>query len=160
MKLVIYTQYQENYGAHDWDGEGACPQYWKMKGGSTFVVEGLTAEQARGAVESGCPTLRGLIEYRNEGSREDVVDVIILADDDVVGEPWETPTKLTCKDGQWVASEVEENGEYGYMRREIARKSAEWVMLPGGERKDFRVMYTMSDGRVVDHAGLEQALVA
>lgn len=33
MQLLITTQIQENYGAHDWDGEGACPQYWKFKGG-------------------------------------------------------------------------------------------------------------------------------
>jgi hypothetical protein len=32
MKLMITTQIQENYGAHDWDGVGACPQYWKFKG--------------------------------------------------------------------------------------------------------------------------------
>lgn len=36
--LVIRTQFMENYGAHDWDGEGACPQYWKMKGGSEYKV--------------------------------------------------------------------------------------------------------------------------
>jgi len=41
MKLVIDTQYMENYGAHDWDGEGACPQRWKAKGGSSFMVECL-----------------------------------------------------------------------------------------------------------------------
>ena len=38
MRLVIHTQYRENYGAHDWDGKGECPQYWKLKGGSTYVV--------------------------------------------------------------------------------------------------------------------------
>ena len=36
--LVIRTQYEENYGAHDWDGEGQCPQYWKMKGGSEYKI--------------------------------------------------------------------------------------------------------------------------
>jgi len=36
--LVIRTQFMENYGAHDWDGEGECPQYWKMKGGSEYKV--------------------------------------------------------------------------------------------------------------------------
>jgi len=41
MILVITTQYQENYGAHDWDGQGECPQYWKMKGGSEFKVTGV-----------------------------------------------------------------------------------------------------------------------
>ena len=39
MKVVIYTQFRENYGAHDWDGKGECPQYWKNKGGSCYVVE-------------------------------------------------------------------------------------------------------------------------
>jgi hypothetical protein len=38
MKLVIRTQFMENYGAHDWDGEGECPQYWKMKGGSEYMI--------------------------------------------------------------------------------------------------------------------------
>ena len=43
--LVIQTQYKENYGAHDWDGKGECPQYWKFKGGSTYFVTNLTSEQ-------------------------------------------------------------------------------------------------------------------
>ena len=38
MKLIISTQVRENYGAHDWDGEGSCPQYWKYKGGSEYAV--------------------------------------------------------------------------------------------------------------------------
>jgi len=44
MKLVIHTQFRENYGAHDWDGAGECPQYWKNKGGDTYVVEVSLAE--------------------------------------------------------------------------------------------------------------------
>lgn len=39
MKLVIHTQFRENYGAHDWNGEGECPQYWKFKGGDTYIIE-------------------------------------------------------------------------------------------------------------------------
>ena len=38
MMLVIRTQYMENYGAHDWDGTGDCPQYWKAKGGSEYKI--------------------------------------------------------------------------------------------------------------------------
>ena len=44
MKLVIQTQFKENYGAHDWDGRGECPQYWKFKGGDTYVIEVSLAE--------------------------------------------------------------------------------------------------------------------
>ena len=38
MMLVIHTQFYENYGAHDWDGTGECPQYWKAKGGSDYKI--------------------------------------------------------------------------------------------------------------------------
>jgi hypothetical protein len=38
MLLIIDTQYSENYAAHDWDGEGICPQGWKQKGGSSYKV--------------------------------------------------------------------------------------------------------------------------
>ena len=38
MMIVIRTQFHENYGAHDWDGEGECPQYWKAKGGSEYKI--------------------------------------------------------------------------------------------------------------------------
>jgi hypothetical protein len=158
MKLAIYTQYAENYGAHDWDGTGECPQYWKMKGGSTFVVENLSVEQARNAIESDIPTLRGLIEYSNHGARESVVDFSILDNDVEVSEPWETVTRLAYVDGRWVATEVEENGEYGYMRREVKVKSSSWVMVQGGERTEYKCEYELVDGRVVDQDKLGEAL--
>ena len=36
---LITTQYRENYGAHDWDGTGECPQYWKNKGGYDYMIK-------------------------------------------------------------------------------------------------------------------------
>ena len=41
MKIVISTQFRENYGAHDWDGTGECPQYWKFKGGSEYIIDNV-----------------------------------------------------------------------------------------------------------------------
>ena len=41
MKLVIITQVRENYGAHDWDGQGSVPQYWKNKSGSDYIVDDI-----------------------------------------------------------------------------------------------------------------------
>jgi len=37
-RLVAQFQYRENYAAHDWDGTGECPQYWKFKGGASVNV--------------------------------------------------------------------------------------------------------------------------
>lgn len=146
MKLVIYTQYMENYGAHDWDGKGSCPQYWKMKGGNTYVVENLTPAQCRKAVESGCPTLRSLIEYSNDGSREYVVGVTVLEDKEKVGDEWETPVKLSYENGAWVAREQLENDEYACMNHKIARCVKSWIMLTGGDRRDYTAIYTLKTG--------------
>ncbi len=43
--ICALFQYKENYGAHDWDGLGLCPQYWKNKGGrSVLIADGVTQE--------------------------------------------------------------------------------------------------------------------
>ena len=42
MKFVVTTQFLENYGAHCEDGKFSSGNaYWKMKGGSDFIVTGL-----------------------------------------------------------------------------------------------------------------------
>lgn len=38
FRIVLSTQIHENYGAHDWDGKGECPQYWKAKGGNEYQL--------------------------------------------------------------------------------------------------------------------------
>jgi hypothetical protein len=146
MKIVISTQIRENYGAHDWDGEGACPQYWKCKGGDTYVVPNLTVAQVLKVKDQGIPTLKALIESRNEGFEEYVVDWSILDDDAKVCDEWETPFELFWEQGRWIARRTVENGEYGYMRREVASKSEQYDMLMAGGRENYRVVYTMRNG--------------
>jgi hypothetical protein len=76
MKLLITTQVYENYGAHDWDGKGECPQYWKAKGGSDYVVK-----QFKGDPTTAVMALRDQIEESNEGYRESIIDFRLVADD-------------------------------------------------------------------------------
>ena len=75
MMLVIDTQYMENYGAHDWDGQGECPQYWKAKGGSDYVVKKFTGDATMAVL-----CLRAQIECDNEGFREKIIDFRIVKD--------------------------------------------------------------------------------
>ena len=77
MKLLITTQVYENYCAHDWDGKGACPQYWKAKGGSDYVVKNINVNQVTETVMA----IRGQIEQDNDAFRETVIDWSIVADD-------------------------------------------------------------------------------
>lgn len=158
MKIVITTQIRENYGAHDWDGKGACPQYWKCKGGDVYVVPNLTVAQVLKVKESGIPTLKALIESRNEGFEEYVVDWAILDNDAKVADEWETPFELHFTSGRWIANRTVENGEYSYMRSEVERKTEEYDMLPSGERGNYRVVYTMRNGDIVNGKDVEAYL--
>ena len=77
-KLLITTQVYENYGAHDWDGVGECPQYWKAKGGSDYVVKKF---KDLSKVTETVMALRGQIECDNEHFRESIIGWEIVADD-------------------------------------------------------------------------------
>jgi hypothetical protein len=48
---IVATQVRENYGAHDWDGTGECPQYWKFKGGNDYRVQAESLEAAMQMVQ-------------------------------------------------------------------------------------------------------------
>ena len=76
MMLVIRTQYMENYGAHDWDGTGECPQYWKMKGGSEYKITNVPLNIDYQEVVS-----MANVERDNEYCREYILDWSMEADD-------------------------------------------------------------------------------
>jgi len=158
MKIVIYTQIRENYGAHDWDGKGECPQYWKFKGGDVYVVPNLTVAQVLKIKEQGIPTLTSLIETRNEGFEEYIINWNILDDDAKVGEAWDTPFDLFWEQGRWVARRTVDNDEYSFMRREIASKTEQYDMAMGGERTNYRVVYVMRNGDVVSDEQAQEYL--
>jgi hypothetical protein len=67
MKLLINTQFMENYGAHDWDGVGECPQYWKFKGGEDYFFRMGTDDY----------DIPKLVDY----SRQYIVGYEVVADD-------------------------------------------------------------------------------
>ena len=76
-KLLITTQVYENYGAHDWDGVGECPQYWKAKGGNDYVVKRINVNSVTETVMA----LRGQIEQDNQGFRETIIGWEVVAND-------------------------------------------------------------------------------
>lgn len=161
MKIFIQTQVRENYGAHDWNGEGECPQYWKCKGGNTFVVPNLTVNQVMKIKDKGIPTLKTLIEERNDYYQEDVIDWGIYDNEALVGDEWETPFELFWEQGRWVARRTIANDDhYGYMRREIASKTEQYDMLMDGGRENYSDTYVLRDGRVVNGKNLSAALAA
>ena len=80
MKLHITCQYMENYGAHDWDGKGECPQYWKFKGGEDFFYPlGQFAPNAEHNEEL-IEYFRPQVEWDDVGSRQYIVGYGIVED--------------------------------------------------------------------------------
>lgn len=78
-KLLISSQLYENYGAHDWDGTGACPQYWKAKGSSDYVVLNFTGGDAEAT--DAVVALSPRIECDDDFCRETVMGWTLVADD-------------------------------------------------------------------------------
>jgi hypothetical protein len=81
MQLLITTQTQENYGAHDWDGTGTCPSYWKFKGGQDYKFDlGTTLRNAQSLAEL-VEHFRGQIEEDNDYYRNHIIGYEVVADD-------------------------------------------------------------------------------
>jgi hypothetical protein len=108
MMLVIRTQFMENYGAHDWDGTGECPQYWKMKGGSEYKITNVPLNIDYQEVVS-----MANVEKDNEYCREYILDWSLESDDYL---SWFEKSQLeydgviACKEPTIEYSEL--NGEY------------------------------------------------
>jgi hypothetical protein len=81
MQLLITTQTQENYGAHDWDGVGECPQYWKFKGGQDYKYSlGSTLRNAD-TIQEIVEYFRPRIEEDNQYYRNHIIGYEVVADD-------------------------------------------------------------------------------
>lgn len=76
MMLVITTQIHENYGAHDWNGEGECPQYWKAKGGHEYKVLNVPLN-----IDYTEVVAMAKVEENSNYWRETVIDWSVEADD-------------------------------------------------------------------------------
>ena len=72
MKILITTQYRENYGTVE-------EPYWKFKGGEDYFILGVDPlKTAPGLLVE---QVRGEIEYANPMSEEYILDWELVADD-------------------------------------------------------------------------------
>ena len=155
QKLVIQTQYRENYAYPDWDGKGECPQAWKFKGGSTYVINSF---KDFNKVTEVMKQLDALISFGNEGFEEYILSWEIVPQARKVCEDWETVTQLWLNPvGKWEALKITNNREDGYMRSEILEKTESWIMAPNNERGQYKAEYLMEDGDfAINDEGLKE----
>ena len=157
MKLIIETQFHENYGAHDWDGKGECPQRWKAKGGDTFVVENLSERDVRRIQEGGIPTLTSLIEQSDDYYRTTIIDCQVVENGVALWATWETPTILSPEKGKWVGRQTVDND--GSYCDPISKRRVTYVLGKAGERIDQTVTYLMvGDTDWISYSEMEKRL--
>lgn len=124
MKLVINTQFTENYGAHDWDGTGECPQHWKNKGGSVYVAD-IRKGMDKEVMEA---EIRSLIDMEDDYQSEVVVDASVYQEGEVYCDEWERPITLSRNFyGEWIAARANSVGIV-----------ITWVMGSGGATSDAK----------------------
>ena len=150
MKLVIQTQYTENYGSTD-------KPYWKFKGGDTYIVPNLSLAQSERILRDGIPTLKALIEYKNDMSEEYITDYRIVEDDTVVCDEWESPVILSWENNTWVARTVM-MGDEAMLRKPVISKTTKWTMNMNGEKADLAVSYEVEGGQVFDYKEISSYL--
>ena len=150
QKLVIQTQYMENYAAMDWDGQGECPQGWKFKGGSTYVLPNcgnIDADEVQAIVAQ----IESHITTNNDYTREYILSTEVVDWNAKVCEDWETITEFNIWSGTPHFMKVTDNREDGWMRKEILEKIETWSMGADGylDRVDYKAEYLMDDGDFV-----------
>ena len=150
MKAIVQTQHMENYGAHDWDGQGECPQGWKYKGGSTYIfncsIEDNMNPEWWARVEASCTSKSEYFEEYSVG--ETVVDDVDFRVSDHCAE-WDAPYFGTIKDDRISFHRTTENRTMSGMRAEIAKEFTAYDVLNSGENIHHGVSYEMINGDIV-----------
>ena len=147
MKAIIQTQHMENYGAHDWDGVGECPQYWKPKFGNTYIfhctVEDNMNPEWWARVEAACTSKSNFFEEYSVG--ETVVDDIDFRLSDHLDD-WDAPYIGTIKEDRISFHRTTKNRTMSGMRAEIAKEFSTYDVINNGEEVNHRVSFEMVNG--------------
>lgn len=131
MKYFITTQYRENYAAHDWDGKGECPQGWKFKGGSTYVIEGLSVAEALALVKAP-ERIHACIEGKDNYDETYIVDSGLLDDcESLPMDEWEYPIVFAWNENK----QCLDCRQVAYYDESI---TTEWEQRAGRDRKAHR----------------------
>lgn len=148
MNVVIYTQVRENYGAHDWDGQGECPQYWKMKGGNTFIIREVSIEDNMSA--EWWQAVEAAVESRSEMFEEYIISADLVDDIDFdeskYVEEWDSPINLLLDGRNRFLATRFTKADFYWADPNVVGKWEQWVQV-NGDRENYKMLYEMKDGR-------------
>lgn len=138
MKILMMCQDRENYGAHDWDDASGteCPQYWKNKGGDTYIIENVTVAQGRD--EAFWQLAEAAIESSDDYSSTHILQQQLVDDDydtDRWVEKWETPIYLNLVGEDFYAERI--TAKHNLFNNDPIFTLNESWLQEGGERLHY-----------------------
>ena len=155
-KLVIQTQYLENYGDRS-------DPYMKFKGGNTYVYktsEDLDQNQIATIVAQFKPSLMDL-ESSNGGCEEFILSAKVVPLSEKVCEDWEFEIEFSFDTSTLYPTvnfiKIVDNREDGWMRKEILEQTETWSFVPGqgnGSRANYNSELLMNDGDIINQKEL------
>jgi hypothetical protein len=141
-KLVINTQYLENYGTSE-------SPYMKFKGGNTYVMDNcgdLDENQVATITAQVRPYITTTLIESNGGCEEYIIDTKVMGQRLPACDEWVTPTTFHIVGNKINFMKITDNREDGWMRKEILEKTETWT----NNRKSYKASYLMEDGDICD----------
>jgi hypothetical protein len=138
-KLVIHTQYLENYG-------DSKDPYMKFKGGTTYVMSNcgeLNENEIATLVARVKPYITTDLVKSNGGSEEYINDVKVVPHMEQVCADWDSVTEFSFDlFGHVNFIKITDNREDGWMRKEILETTETWT----NNRKNYKKEFLMDNG--------------
>lgn len=150
-KLVITTQYMENYG-------DMSDPYMKFKGGNTYELPNcgdLNENEVATIVAQVRPYITTTLLESNGGCEEYIVDFKVVNHTTKTVEDWETVTEFNLIGGSVNFMKVTDNREDGWMKKEILEQTETWTGdMSDTKRANYKSEYLMEDGDFVSQKEL------
>lgn len=150
-KLVITTQYMENYGDMN-------DPYMKFKGGNTYELPNcgdLNENEVATIVAQVRPYITTTLIESNGGCEEYIVDFKVVNHTTKTVEDWETVTEFNLIGGSVNFMKVTDNREDGWMKKEILERTETWTGdMSDTKRANYKSEYLMEDGDIVNQQEL------
>ena len=138
-KLVIHTQYLENYG-------DSKDPYMKFKGGTTYVMSNcgeLNENEIATLVARVKPYITTDLVKSNGGSEEYINDVKVVPHTEQVCADWDSVTEFSFDlFGDVNFIKITDNREDGWMRKEILETTETWT----NDRENYKKEFLMDNG--------------
>ncbi len=145
MKLIVTTQYRENYGDE-------MNPYWKEKFGSTYVFKNIELDENAKVV--GIEDMESKCEFSNPMAVESVLVWYVASDDEALDvEDYELPSVIYYElvDGEWTGYKINDTRiADSFLREGIVTMEEFWVENADGSRKNYRQKFTMDDGSILN----------